>query len=413
MSQAIYPILGDLWPYVEAAAPPELAQLPVDVFFTDPRGSSITAAQWTLDQDPENAPRASYALRLRRANGRGELARWDPVRGRWNPVARFEVPDPDAGCSIIELRGILLSNVTTPEALGQRLRGLLKAELAEMKVYRLSSKVLSVMSIVTLFYAVRAGVESNAVEPFALVFALAVGIGMLAVGLRVRVRTLSDTGMTRLREQFQFEYRAADHQPLTLKTLTNQLTDYDRRREEEAVLFGFLLLLCFVYFISPLVVVGVIVSVIIVTLMTGDLRGLRVLAAAFDRSETRLEHSFLSFRAGNDALTPPGLRRAKKQVLRDRIRRYVSMLGTVRENQRKFRLSQDMSMAVAFVIIFSSYAFPIAAGFQKLSISLSDSLVSTSLFSVAPVIILLSISKTAVALAQVLNRRLTELSNRN
>jgi hypothetical protein len=219
--------------------------------------------------------------------------------------------------------------------------------------------------------------------------------------------------MARMREQFQFEYRPAEHQPLTLKTLTSQLTDHDRRREEEAVLFGFLLLLCFVYFISPLVVIGVIVAVIIVTLMTGDIKALQVLGRAFDRTETRLEHSFLSFRAGNDALTPPGLRQAKKQVLRDRIRRYVAMLGNVRESQRKFRLSQDMSMAVAFVIIFSSYAFPIAAGFQKLSISLSDSLVSTSLFSVAPVIILLSISKTAVALAQVLNRRLLELSARS
>lgn len=292
------------------------------------------------------------------------------------------------------------------------MRGLLKAELAEMKVYRFASKVLSVMSIITLFYAVRSGVESNAVEPFALVFAIAVGIGLLAVGLRARVKTLSDVGMVRLREQFQFEYKAAEHKPLTLKTLTIQLSDYDRRREEEAVLFGFLLLLCFVYFISPLVVIGVIVAVIIVTLMSGDIRNLRVLSVAFDRSETRLEQSFLSFRAGNDALTPPGLRAAKRQVLRDRLRRYGAMLGNVRDGQRKFRLSQDMSMAVAFVIIFSSYAFPIAAGFQKLSISLSDSLVSTSLFSVAPVIILLSISKTAVALSQVLNRRLLELSSR-
>jgi hypothetical protein len=67
-------------------------------------------------------------------------------------------------------------------------------------------------------------------------------------------------------------------------------------------------------------------------------------------------------------------------------------------------------MAVALVIIFSAYAFPIAAGFQTLSIAKHDSLVETSLFSVAPVIILLSISKTTVALAQVANRRLAKLS---
>ena len=311
MSLAIYPILGDLWPFREAAAPPELAQLHVDVFFTNPKGSSISAADWWLDQDPDTAPRASYALRLRRAQGTGELARWEPARGVWRPVARFDVPDQDEGCSIIELHGILLSNVQTPEALEQRLKGLLKAEMSEMKLYRLSSKVLGVLSIVTLFYAVRSGVESNAVEPFALVFALAVGIGMFAVGMRARVKTLSDVGLIRLQEQFQFEYRPTEHQPMTLKTMTTLLKDNDRRREEEAVLFAFLLLLCFVYFISPLVVIGVIVAVIVVTLMTGDLKSLRVLGAAFDRSETRLEQSYLSFRAGNDVLMPPALREAK------------------------------------------------------------------------------------------------------
>ncbi|MBE1281908.1 MAG: hypothetical protein GJ676_01225 [Rhodobacteraceae bacterium] len=410
MSQKIYPILGDIWPYREAAAPPELASLPVDVFFTDPKGSSITAAQWSVDQDPANAPRASYALRLWQDKGQGELARWDPIRGVWMPVSRFPVPDQRRACSIIELRGILLSNVETPEALGVRLRNLLQSEMSEMKVYRLTAKVLAVMSIIILFYAVRSGVESNAVEPFALVFSLAVCVGMIAVGLRARVKTLSDVGLTRMREQFQFEYRASEHKPLTLKTMTTILQDHDRKREEEAVLFGFLLLLCFVYFISPLVVIGVIVSVIIVTLMTGDLMALRVLNAAFDRSESRLEQSFLSYRAGNDDMSPPALREAKKEVLKDRLRRYVAMLGTVREKQGKFRLSQDISMAVAFVIIFSSYAFPIAAGFQKLSISMSDSLVATSLFSVAPVIVLLSISKSSVALAQILNRRLMALT---
>lgn len=400
------PTLGDLWPYTEAAVPPELSALPVDVFFSDPKGSGISAAQWVVDPDPAAAPRASYALRLRRQGGQGELARWDPARGRWEPVSYFPLPDHGSGCAIVELRGILLSTVESAEQLAERLRSLLQSELTEMRTYRFVSKVLSIASVITLFYSVRNGVESRAIEPFLLVFALAVGIGMLAVGLRARCKTLSDIGLARMREQFQFEYRAADHAPLSVTNVTNILKEHDRKREEEAVIFGFLLLLCFVYFISPLVVIGVFVALVVVTLMTGDSRTLRMLGVAFDRSETRLEQAFLSFRAGDDALSPPALRVAKKEVLRDRIRRYGAMVTRVREAQGKARLTQDLSLAVAFLIIFSAYAFPIAAGFQRLSIAFRDSLVETSLFSVAPVIILLSISKTTVALAQIANRRL-------
>ena len=405
-----YPTLGDLWPFAEAAAPPELAVLTLDVFFTDPKTTSISAAQWMRIKTPEAAPRCSYALRFMRNNGKGELAKWNPGTGLWEPVARFDVPDTKKGVSIIELRGILLGNIKTREALGERLRALLHSELTEMKVYRLSSKILSIMSIITLFYSVRSGVESNAIEPFALVFTLAVGIGLIAVGLRARCRTISELGMIRLREQFQFEYRAADHAPLTVNDVSSLLKDHDLKREEEAVVFGFLLLLCFVYFISPLVVIGVIVALIIVTLMTGDLKTLRGLAAAFDRTETRLEHSYLSLRAGDDALAPPALRNAKKQVLRDRIRRYGDMLGKVRATQGKVRITQDIGLVVAFLIIFSAYAFPIAAGFQKMSITTKDSLVSTSLFSVAPVIVLLSISKSTVAMAQIVNRQIMALA---
>lgn len=403
---AMYPTLGDLWPYSEAAVPPELGGLQVDVFFDDPRGSSISAAQWVTSADPAAAPRASYALRLRREDGEGELARWNPATGRWEPTAYFPVPEPGSACSIIELRGIVLSNVTTVEALAERLRNLLQRELSEMKAYRFISKILQVSSVIILFFAVRSGVEANAMEPFLLVFALAVGVGMIAVGLRSRCRTISEVGLARVREQFQFEYRPSDHAPLNVTNVTSILQDHDRKREEEAVVFGFLLLLCFVYFISPLVVIGVFVALIVVTLMSGDLKALRVLGVAFDRSETRLEQAFLSFRAGDDEMSPPALRKAKKEVLRDRIRRYGAMLGRVRERHAKARLAQDLSLAVAFLIIFSAYAFPIAAGFQKLSIATRDSLVETSLFSVAPVVILISIAKSTVALAQIANRRI-------
>ena len=405
-----YPILGDIWPYAEAASPPELASIPIDVFFSNPKGSSISSAQWVLTDLPTAAPRASYALRLTRNKGMGELSKWNASKGEWQPVERFSVPDQDTACSIVELKGIVLSKVTSAQELTNRLNILLQEDRRQMKTYRLLSKILSVVSIIVLFFSVRAGAENNAIEPFALILALAVGVGLIAIGLRIRCKTLSEEGLIRMREQFQFEYRAADHAPLSVTNLTSSLQENDRRREEEAVVFGFLLLLCFVYFISPLVVIGVIVALIIVTLMIGDRSVLRILGIAFDRSETRLEQSFLSFRASNDTLAPPALRSAKKEVLRDRIRRYGDMQGKVRETQARFRLTQDIGMGVAFMIIFSSYAFPIAAGFQKLSISVSESLVSTSLFSVAPVVILLSISKSTVALSQIANRWIMALA---
>ena len=409
MSKA-YPILGDIWPYKEAAAAPELASLPVSVFFSDSKNSPVKAATWVSPADPSSAPRASYALRVRRAGGRADLSRWNPVRGVWIVTHRFLVPETDETCAIVELGGVLLGNVSTSEALGIRMKSLLQAELSEAKYLRFAAKVLSVASIIVLFFAVRSGVESNAIEPFALIFTMAVGIGLLAVGLRTRTKVLGEQGLQRLHEQFQFEYRKADHGNLSLKTVTGLLQENERKREEEAVIFGFLLLLCFVYFVSPLVVIGVIVALIIVTIITGDPGMLRVLSVAQDRSERRLEQAMLSVRASDDALAPVRLRKAKKEVLRDRIRRYGDMTGRVRETQTRTRLSTDIAIAVAFLIIFAAYAFPIAAGFQKLAVSKADSLVNTSLFKVAPVIILLSISKSTVTLAQVLSRRLRAMS---
>jgi hypothetical protein len=200
-----YPRLGDIWPFREATVPPELASLPVDLFLADPKGSSISAAQWTVTDDPGNAPRAGYALWLLQRDGACELARWQPTSGEWKTVRRFPVPQGDFACSIIELHGILLGKISDGAALSNRPNALLQLEQREMKTYRLLSKVLSVISIIVLFYAVRRGVENQAIEPFLLIFALAAGIGLIAVCLRARRKTLSEEGLIRVREQFQFE----------------------------------------------------------------------------------------------------------------------------------------------------------------------------------------------------------------
>ncbi|MEX0340049.1 MAG: hypothetical protein AB3N11_13540, partial [Arenibacterium sp.] len=247
-----YPVLGDVWPFKEAAAAPELAPLTLDFFFSPPESSAIKSASWTLTEAPEAAPRASYALRVWQSGREGSLSRWDAIRGIWVATHRFQTSESRDACAVIELNGIILGGVQNVESLETRLKSLLSAELTEAKTIRLLAKVLSVASIIVLFYAVRSGVESAAIEPFALIFAIAVGIGFLAVGLRTRTKALSEQGLQRIREQFQFEYRKAEHGALTLNAVTNILGEHDRKREEEAVIFGFLLLLCFVYFISPL-----------------------------------------------------------------------------------------------------------------------------------------------------------------
>lgn len=76
-----YPNLGDIWPFSEATVPPELASLPIDLFFSNPANSSITAARWTVTDDPGMAPRAGYAVRILQEDGKGTLARWQPASG--------------------------------------------------------------------------------------------------------------------------------------------------------------------------------------------------------------------------------------------------------------------------------------------------------------------------------------------
>ena len=138
-----YPTLGDIWPYSEAAVAPELAPLPVDFFFSDPKDSRITAASWTTPADPEAAPQASYALRLRCKGRQGDIARWNPLQGEWKVTRTFPVPPGEDSCSIIDLKGILLGGVETTEALATRMKSLLQAELSRAKKLRCSTSSLS------------------------------------------------------------------------------------------------------------------------------------------------------------------------------------------------------------------------------------------------------------------------------
>jgi hypothetical protein len=325
---------------------------------------------------------------------------------------RFPDPTGKKDCVVIEMNGIVLGSVTTREALEARVKVLLTRELGSLTKMRLLAMVFSVSSIMMLFFSVRVGVESQAMEPFALIFALAAGAGMTSGFLKTRAKAVAERGLARIRDQFQFEYKASADQPLRLSHVNAVLRDLEGRREEAAVAIGFLLLLCFVYFVSPLMVVSVIVSLVLVVLITGSPRAQVGLAVAYDRAEQRLENALLSFRAGNDAMSTPALRRAKKQVLRDRIRRHDEVRSFVQKRQGQLQLNQDLAFALSFVIIFGTYSLTIVAGLQKLAPGLGSSLISTSLFSVAPVIVLLSVAKSTSVMAKVVNRQLALLSPR-
>lgn len=405
-----YPALNDIWPFDEVTIPPQLAAMPMEAFFAGHVPDSMTAAAWQHVPDPEMAPRAGYALRLLRNKGRANLARWDSDRQIWVVTNHFPAPAEAEDCVVVELHGIVLGNVATPEALEARVKVLVARELGSLTTMRLGAMVLSISSIMMLFFSVRAGLESRAAEPFALIFSLAVGAGLTAGFLKTRAKAVAERGLGRVRDQFQFEYRSAPDQPLRLAHVNSVLRNLEGRREEAAVVIGFLLLLCFVYFVSPLMVVSVIISLVLVTLITGSPRALQGLSVAYDRAEQRLENALLSFRAGNDAMSAPILRRAKKQVLRDRIRRHGDVRDFVQKRHARMQLNQDLAFALAFIIIFGSYSLSIITGLQKLAPGLGSSLVSTSLFSVAPVIVLLSVTRSTAIMAKVVNRQLALLS---
>lgn len=404
------PTLAELWPFGEISVPPQLAALPLTAFFSDTPPGRITAATWRQVSDAGVAPRASYALRLRRRDGVIDLSRWLPHLDEWGPPRRVRAESRGGdGCVVIDLNGIVLGNVTTTEALESRVRALLQRELGAMTAFRLTAMVFSVLSIMLLYFSIRIGVEQRAAEPFVLVFALAFMSGLTGGFLKTRSKAAAERGLARVRQQFQHEFRQAENPALQLAHVNATMRELELKREEAAVIVGFLLLLCFVYFVSPLMIISVMVALVLVSLITGPSAALRGLGQAYDRAERRLEQAALSFRAGHDQMSAPALRSARKQVLRDRIRRHGEVRAVVQKRQGRRQLDQDLAQALAFVIIFGTYAIAVATGVQKLTPGLGNSLVSTSLFSVAPVIVLLSISRSTTVMAKVVNRRLAIL----
>lgn len=402
--------LAELWPYHEISISPQLAALPLEAYFSDAPPASVTAANWRRVSDPGLAPRASYALRLCAQNGTGNLARWAEDGRGWTVMRRFDWPSNGRDCIVIELDGIVLGTVGDAEALADRVKSLVGRELSAMTVSRLAAMAFSIMGVMLLYFSIRAGAEMHAAEPFVLIFSLAVVSGLTGAGLKARARSLLERGQLRVRQQFQYEYRSSSASDLRITDINATLRDLQTKREEAAVASGFLLLLCFVYFVAPIMVASVLFALIMVTLITGASPALKGLAMAYDRAEQRFEYAALSYRASNDDLSTPALRDAKKQVLRDRSRRHNEVRDRVQSQQGRKQLNQDLGQAVAFLVIFGTYAMAIASGLQKPAPGIGDSLVVTSLFSVAPIIVLISISKSTTAMALVVNRRFALLA---
>lgn len=410
MTRATAPTFDEIWPFRQVAVPSELSGVQVDRFLSSLNANSTRSTRVTEVATVQAAPTASYAMQVAGKGGRLSGAVWSVVSDRWVNVFECATPNAlDGRVFVIEFTGVLLGNVATPNELSFRIRLLLQKELNFMGAVRLFARLIAVFAIMTLFYAIRTGVEASAIEPFVIIFAAAFSVAMAAVYLRQKGRSMLNNSMTQLQEQFLFEYDVSRHSDLNISQVSDVMVGIDRSQEERAVVFGFCLLLSFVYFISPLIVIGALVALFlgILTLGSGNLR-LHYISAR-NRSEKRLENAMLSYRAGNDQFSPIRLRRAKKDVLRDRLKRFEKVSAELSRHDVGAVMRVDIAHAFALLAIVGAYALPLAAGIEQSASNLANSFETVSLFSVAPVIVLISISKSTVATAKVVSRKLAEM----
>ncbi len=411
MKQIVAPTLDELWPFEQVAVPSELSGVRVDRFFATLKSTMHNSIRVTEVTSEDVAPIAAYAIKLSSTKNGLVRSVWSAKAGAWVDAIDYKVDvSLKERIFVIEFNGVLLGNVTTPEELSVRVHLLFQKTLATVGVMRLFSRLLAVFSIMMLFYAIRIGVEASAIEPFAVIFAAAFSVSMAAVYMRQRCRSLIDTSTNLLQEQFLFEYNASSHSSLKVSDISKLMKGIDRTQEEKSVVFGFCLLLTFVYFISPLIVVAAIVSLFLGVLLIGSENSSQHRDMARRRAVLRLENAVLSFRTGNDLFAPPILRSAKKSVLRDRLKRFEKINSALKRHELGSELRVDLAHSVALIAIVGAYVLPLAVGVQQSASNLASSFETVSLFSVAPVIVLISISKATVATSIVTCRKIDGIS---
>ncbi len=406
MGKAVLPKLGAVWPFAEFSVPASLAQAPLGHFFSTASHLPAEVALVTQTEDPRAAPSASYALQIITNGGRLVVSRWNPQTGTWQRTfsRNFDGDQPDAIC-VLEFKQVYLADPAEP--LASKMRRLMRGDIMRMDIGRFSSKLFALAAVVILFFAIREGAEVRAYGPFLVILGLAVLAALTATSLRNGSRALCEACLARAVEQIRFERNWQKSPVFTEKDAMETFRKFDQRREDEAAVFGFLLLLCIVYFISPLVVIGVLVALVLGVLILTRPDA----AVAAKRAQRSAEHdvsaSVLALRAGEDPFSPPSLRRARRHVLHTELQRATATEQAAHQLSTAHDQSSDLSAAVILAVILGTYALPIAAGYEVSAVSHANSLVSLSLFTVAPIVVLISICKSTMRLAHTAKRYLS------
>lgn len=397
--------LEDIWPFKEISVPGGIGAFDIERFCNP---GETEAALWRIAEVDFGAPLSTYAIRLRFQGDRVDVAIWNNTNASWSKPKMYRNEKGGAFCSartvVIEFKTILTGGIGTAAELKARVGVLARSERRLLGLLRFSSRLFAILAIVVLFLAIRHGVENEAPEVFAAIFLLAVSTGGLSVLMRETGTAVANSFLQRMEQQAAAEQRMRGGEQVSRQLVRQTIRAVDGAQQDQAAIFGFLLLCLLVYFISPLVVLGVLIGMVAaVLLLLGD-GGSDEMIYARSRSIQRLENALLSWRATLDRWSPIKLRRAKILVLRSALNRYRTVETEFRSRQTRASVRTSCAKGVAFVGVLGAFAFSIVTDDSVRVGSIGDTLAATSLFSVAPVVVLISASKATAAVAQILVR---------
>lgn len=403
------PVIRDIWPFTEIVPTPELSLTRVDDLL-DPVGGALVSSSIVRREmsSPTLAPQAAYAIRLHRSDGLVRISRWSTEHQDWDEVSSWSTSKAKPPqCVVLELSGVLLGNVTTIDRLRERMSELLAKDFSRMSYCLFASMAASFLSIALFFFGIRAGAEAQNMAVFILLIGMAACAGVIRAFLGSQSRILSEHAQSRMRKQFLFESQDSKVD-LKLSQLTEIVTTLELQRQDTALSVGLLLLLILAYFIAPLVILGVMIAVVLTSVLMSRAASLESLHKAQDRAAERLKYAMLSLYAVFDPFTPKKLLLAKRQVLSDRAYRYAMVTRKSDSAVVRATIYRSLAQALAFLLIFGAYG--ISTYMNPTKRTLIDPLINGSLLSVAPFIVLFSISQSTIAAGRMIHRWVSKTS---
>ena len=395
--------LGALWPFTEIDAPPGLASVPMESFWDENIDLPSDVALVTSGVTPGRVPRAAYALMLQRQGAVGTISRWISSRSSWKRCATTPVPEGPDACTVLELNHILLGNIESEEALKQRVRTLLDADLRIIRIARITAMLLSVCATILLFVSIQVGLEMRSMEAFLLLFGLSAGAGLTTARIRVMARSVADHALSCVKAQFHFEDSLSQRKTtLRAACLAETLREHDQRNEVITVLGAFTLFLGFAYFIAPPLVIAAVFVVILSSIILGSGAALFGIGKALERAEIRVAYALMVFRgSSNTRFVPEALRNARRQILRDRLHRFVQLRAKASRRIGVAKLRNDIAYAASFIVIIGAYSlWNTVRGSAAATPGAQTGVDIVSIVEMAPIIVLISLSRTSHKVAE-------------